>query len=334
MTAKNITNQPFKMHAGQSMAPMAPQDGPFQYLPADLVRQILYLSNNDGSAGLVSKNWNNLTFAVVKERNQELKNAIPRIIEKLSPDTQAECIAELAQLQEAYPVNAHFVVSFPEARKVFLAGKGALVGIIRKRSEEERDQLQVTISKELPDSLKDVFEISKLNLNTFENVDLDTFLTLLQSFPPLSMNDRGPVVYRAVCLNNIEFVMLLLANGPIAPSYRRWAVYDAARNNNLELVKLLMNHGPMFKNHQGLAVYDAARSGNLELVKLLLAYGSISEYHRVWAIAQAAWNQNFEIVSELMNNQTIGMLGDFIAITAWFASMLYSKLPSLNSDPH
>ena len=256
MTTGTITNLNIESQVDK---PIALQEGPIKKIPADIVGSILYFANESESTRLVSQDWNERTFAVVTYKNQELERTISVIIEKLNPDTQAQCIAELGELQDAHQFKSKFVVSFPEARQVFLTNKGSLVGILRKLSEEERDQLQNAIGDELPDSLKDVFEISKLHFMSFENVNnvnVDTFFTLLQSYQPISMDDRGTAVAN---LNNIEFVRLLLANGSISTESRGVAVSRSVFENNLELVRLLLANGSISTEYRGYVVNSAIK---------------------------------------------------------------------------
>lgn len=317
MTTGTITNQTFGSQTGQLIAL---QEGPIKKIPGDIVGSILYFANESESTRLVSQVWNALTFAVVKYKNQELQNTITRIIEKFNPDIQAPCIAELAQLQEAHQFKSNFVISFPEVRQLFLTNKGLLVGILRKLPVEEVDQLQIAIKKELPDSLKDIFEIANLYLMLVDNIALDTFFTLLQSCEPLSMDTRGTAVYHAVCLNNSEFVKLLLANGPISYGDRGIAVIRAVSENNLEIVKFLLNNGSILERHRGIAVQAAINNDNFELVKLLLDDGPIPHDDRRWEILKATLNMDLELVAALTDKWIIADIG---IGAAWLGSVVW-----------
>jgi hypothetical protein len=287
MAIVTITNQNVGSRADQSIAP---QEEPIKTIPAEIVGVILYHANDSASTRLVSRNWNDLTFAVIKCKNQELLHTIPRIIEKLSPD-KAQCIAELTQLQKAHQCKSQIVVSFPETRHLFLTNKGVLVGSLKKLSEIERDLLQIAIGEELPDSLKDIFEISKLDLKFFENGNVDTFFTLLQSCQPLSKWDRGEAVLPAVRDNNLELVKVLLADGPIYDWDRRTAVQSAENNNNLELVRLLLDNGSIPYNDRVHAILGATVHMSLELVPVLTDNIQDLALHATW-LGVMAWLAN------------------------------------------
>ncbi|MFI5344474.1 MAG: ankyrin repeat domain-containing protein, partial [Chlamydiales bacterium] len=266
-------------------------EGPIRTISPEILESILFLTNHSESTRFVSHIWNDLTFTAAKNsKNQELKQTIPLIIEKLNPGTHAECIADLAELQEAHRSLSDYVTTFAEVQRLFLIEKGLVIGILRKLPVEERDQLQEALDEELPDSMKDLFEISKLNLRTVKNINLDTFFTLLQSYQPLSKKDRGEAVVQAAEINNLDFVKLLLANGPISKLFRGAAVDAAAKSNNIELVKLLLANGAISEIHREYAVLKAAKNNNLELFKLLLADGPISEWYRGVIVMKAAAN--------------------------------------------
>jgi hypothetical protein len=297
------------------------QEGPIKTIPADIVGSILYFANNSESTRLVNQDWNERTFAVVAYKNQELERTIPLIIKKLDPATQAQCIAELTDLQRALSPLVFNQLTFREARFSFLDNKAELVIILRKLPENERDQLQNAIGEELPNSLKDVFEISTLNIRTVGNINVDTFFTLLQSYQPLSRDDRGWAVANAANFDNMEFVKLLLASGPISMEDRGWAIQIAAYRNNLELVKLLLANGPILERSRGFIVLRAVSDNNLELVKVLLAGGPIPHEDRRAAIWVATVNMNLELVHVLTDMWIIAELcvgAALIGGLAWF----------------
>ncbi|MFI5344475.1 MAG: hypothetical protein ACHQUC_09670 [Chlamydiales bacterium] len=321
-------------HAKQTFEPQTTSlsEGPIKTIPTEILQSILFLTNHSESTRLVSRNWNVLTFTPAKNSNiHELNQTISLITEKLNPDTHAECIAALAAVQDAH--ESCYVNTFAEVRRLFLINKGLVIGILRKLPEEERDQLQIAIGEELPDSMKDLFEISKLDLTddlaAVENLDLDTFFTLLQSCQPLSMDDREKAFFLAVYLDDIEFVKLVLADGPISEYHRALAVCEATENNNpdlvrlllskscqplsiddrekafflavhlddIEFVKLVLADGPISEDHRGFAVYEATENNNPDLVRLLLSNGPISEDHRELAISTAIENNHQELLS-------------------------------------
>jgi hypothetical protein len=303
MTSITKVNQIFEPQTAQ---PILLQEGPIRIIPTEIVGSILFLANHSESTRLVSRVWKALTLTADKKANgHELEQTFRLITEKLNPDTYAKCIADLAELQGTHQSLSGYVATFAEVRGLFLIDKGFGIGILRKLPSEERDQLQIAIGDQLPDSMKDVFKISKLHPQTVKNVVLDTFFTLLQSYQPLSGYQRGWAVSTAAENNNIEFVKLLLADGPISENLLGRAVMIAAKNNNLKLARLLLANGPIHDQDRAAAVENATVNNNPELVELLLANEPISEYYRGQTVILAARYNHLEIVKLLLANGPI-----------------------------
>ncbi len=280
-------------------------EGPITTISPKILESILIFTNESKNTLLVSHMWNVLTFAGLINWNKQKIQQIIRLVSIQLPNTHAKCIRELEQLQDAHQSLSGHVTTFAEVRRLFLIVKGSLIGIIRKLPEETRDQLQTAIGEELPDSMKDLFRISKLDLMTVKNVDLDTFFTLLQSCQPLSIEDRHQAIARAAELDNIEFAKLILANTPIHDRCIEWAVLQATLNDNLEFVRLLLANGSISQKYRGLTTVEAAGNNNLELVKLLLANGPISQEHRGDAVIGAVNKKNPKLVKLLLANGPI-----------------------------
>jgi hypothetical protein len=264
-----------------------PEEGPVRTIPLEILTYILFLTNDSERNLLVSHYWKDLTFTTAKNANSlVLKQSIQWITEKLNPDAYSKCIADLAELQKVHQSLSDDIPIFAEIRQLFLISKSLIIGLLRKLPEEERDQLQIKIGDQLPDSMKDLIEISKLDLESVDNVDLDTYSMLLKSYQTLSIEDRGDAVLHAAEINSTEYVEILLANGPISEEDRGAAVCEVvARYGNLELVELLLANGPISEDDRGMALQRASRNNDLELITLLLANGPVPQaYLRFTAI--------------------------------------------------
>jgi hypothetical protein len=305
MTPINNTNQ-----APGPQSTLLVQEGPITALPSEIVGCILFYTNDSGSARLVNRDWNIINFTTVKNsQKNDLKQTILLLTETLSPDTHAECIVALAEIQEAHHTLSGHATTCSEARRLFLITKGLLVGILRKLPEEERNQLQKALGEELPDSMKDLFKICTLHLipsitdfsngSATEDVNLDTFFVLLQSYPDLTMFMRARAVSAAANRNNIGCLKLLLASGPITDDTRGNAVFTTVQRNNIEGVKLLLANGPISEVYRGRSVWHATEINNIELAQLLLDNGPISEEDRKGILWLAARKGNTELVNLL-----------------------------------
>jgi hypothetical protein len=199
-------------------------EGPLRIIPSEIVKYILFLTNQRENTQLVSRAWKDLAFEAIKQpTKQELKQTIRLITEQLDPGRHAQCIADLAEIQAGRQPSSNYLATYVAVGQLFLVVKGLVIGAIRKLPVKEKDQLQLAIGDQLPESMKDLFKISKLNFIpsitdfftsskqdifeisrlTTENVDLDTFFTLLQSCHPLSIDMRSYVVHAAIKRNNI-----------------------------------------------------------------------------------------------------------------------------------
>jgi hypothetical protein len=275
-------------------------EGPITTISPETLESILFFTNQSRFTRLVSRKWNDLTFAGIENfKKREIKQTIRLIIDKLNLDTHAQFITDLAEIQDAHHSLTKFLVTPSQIQRLFLISKGVVIGILRKLPEEKSDQLQIALSEELPDSMKDLFVISKLNLKRIKDIEQDTYFTLFQSCRPLSITDRGKAFSVAIRIKNIIFVKLLLADGPISVHVRGWAVCKAAKKDNLELAKLLLTNGPILIDDRGWAVYKAAKNNNQKLVELLLANGPIPQFHLLWAAEAAEENDNPELVQLL-----------------------------------
>lgn len=287
------TNHTFVQTAPQ---PAFSLEAPITTILPDLLELILIFTNESENTRLVSRHWNVLTFtAFIKIKTQELKQTIQLITEQLDPG--AQCTADLVKFQNTH----HFFHegTFAKVRNLFLTDKGSVIGIFRKLPMQERDQLQITIGNQLPDSMKNFFEISRVSLWYVPNVDRDTLFTLLQSYQPLSKEARHLAILDAARNNNTEFIKLLLADGSMTYADREVLLMQADRLNNLEVFKLLLAIRPISERTRELSFVEAARLNNLEVVKLLLANGPISETIRAIAIDYAIANNNPEMVQLL-----------------------------------
>jgi hypothetical protein len=259
MTTTSITNTNKIFETGTTSLP----EGPIRTISPKILASIPIFTDESE----VSRIRNDFAFSAEKSKKQALEKTIALITEKLDQNTHTQCIADLAELQDVYESRFSEAASFIEIQQLFLAVKGVGIGILRKLPEEERDELQVAIDDQLPGSMKDLFEIADLDLESVGNVDLDTFFILLQSCQPLSIDNREEAVFRATSLGNSEFVELLLADGPISEEERGLIVCKAVKNNNPEIVKLLLAHGPITDDYREVALKRAA--GDIELVNLL-----------------------------------------------------------------
>jgi hypothetical protein len=255
------TNHTFLQTAQPAFSPEAP----ITTILPELLEYILIFTNQSENTRLVSRHWNVLTFtAFIKFKTQELKQTIQLITERLDPG--AQCTADLVNFQNTH----HFVHegTFAKVRNLFLADKGLVIGMFRKLPEKERDQLQIAIGNQLPDSMKNLFMISKLAIWDVRNVDRETLFTLLQSYQPISIKDRQLALLDATQENNIEFVKLLLADGPITDIKREVLLMEATCHN-LEVFKLLLASGPISETTRAIAIKYAVKNNNLEIVQLL-----------------------------------------------------------------
>ena len=280
-------------------------EGPIKSISFEILEYILFLTNQSEITQWVSHAWRDLTFSSVKySRKTELIQTIQLIIERLNPYTHALSITNLTILKNVKSFS-EYVVTFEKVNECFLVGKGLIVCILRNLPENERIQLQKALDRDLPNSMKNVFEISTLNIRTVESVDLDTFCTLLQSDQPLSRHDREEAAIHAAFINNLEYLKLLLANGPISERCRAKIVCFGVESNNLKLIKWVLVNGSISEKHLGQAVWVAAENNNPILVKWLLAYGPISSFYRGLAAVEAARNNNIEIIKILLVDGSI-----------------------------
>jgi hypothetical protein len=276
------------------------EEGPITIIPFDTLKHILIITNHffthqSESFLLVCRDWQVLTFTTAKEFSKyALYQTISLISEKLNPNEHAKCITELAEIQDAY--QSLTVTTCAQVQRLFLINKGFIIGALRNVPEEERDQFQIALGDELPDSMKDIFEISKLNLRMLITVDLDKFFTLLQSYQPLAIEDRGAVVHGLARENTLEILKVLLANGPISEDNRGLAVQLAATDNDIELVRLLLANGKIPDLWLDAAILNAAiyQNGpiNPELVELLKSHGE----------------ETYNLAIEVNNNEEIAKL--------------------------
>ena len=264
MTLRGVTNHPFV----QTAQPASPTEGLITAILPELLEYILIYTNQSENTRLVSRHWNVLTFtAFIKFKTQELKHTIQLITEQLDPDIHAQRRADLVSFQNTHHFDHEG--TFAKVRQLFLADKGLVIGMFRKLPDVKRDQLQIDLGKELPDSMKNLFKISKLSLFDVPIVDRDTFFTLLKSCEPLSMDNRYHAIFFATQKNYIEFVKLLLADGPISDKDRQVIFLEAASLNHLEVVKLLLANGPISETTREIAIREAVKNNYPEIVQLL-----------------------------------------------------------------
>ncbi len=291
--------------------------------PNEISRYILFLTNDSQKTTVVSHDWNVLTFPVAKESNKyDLERTILLITKALDPVLchdpvkLAECIADLKEIQDAHQSLTNSVTTCGQIKRLFLISKGLVIGMLRNLTREEKDLLETAIAKDLPDSMKDIFEISGLALwrvyarlySSHENpVNSDTFFTLLQSCNPLSIKDRGEALFFAIQANNMEFAQMLLANGPISEEAGKKAVvclYNWYIPNCVELILAILANGLTLLG-RGVALCIAARNNNSELAKLILADGPIGEIERGLAVKEAHHINNLELIKLFLANGPI-----------------------------
>lgn len=275
----------------------------FGTIPPEIVESILFFTNQCERTGSVSRDWNDLTFNAAKYPNQQaLEQTIPLIAENIDLDKYAQCISNFVDLQDMHQFLSGYADTSAEFQRLVLINKGLVIGILRKLSVEDREQLQIEIGAELPDSMKDIFEISTLDLSTVTGIARDKFFTLLQSYQPLSKVMRSTAVVHATDINNIEFVRLLLTDGSISSLDLKQAVFNAVINNNPELIELLLAKSSNSEQMRGLAVGSATGYNNLELVRSLLANGTISEGLLTLAVESAIEHNNLELIKLLLDH--------------------------------
>jgi hypothetical protein len=302
-TTKRGRHSAFELQTAQ---PTLLPEGPIKTINPEILEYILFLTNQSENTRWVCHEWKDLTITAVKyTKKPELTQTIQLIIEKLNPYKHALCITNLDALQTMQQSFSDYLVTLEKVRHYFLVGKGLVICILRSLPEEERNQLQNVIGAQLPDSTKNVFEISTLNIRTVENVDLDTFFTLLQSAQPLSMKDREEAALHAAFISNLQYLKALLTNGPISDTCRAKIIWGAIRKNDLELIEWVLANGSISRRHLGRAVWIATENNYLIGVKWLLAYGLISEFYRGLAVVEAARNNHIEIVKILLTDGPI-----------------------------
>jgi hypothetical protein len=264
-------------------------EGPITTISSEIAVSILCLTNQCENTKQVSREWKNLTFtATINLKKHELKQAISLLTEQLYPGIQ--CIEDLAELQTAHQFLSGYVITFGEIQRLFLIAKGLSIGFLRKLPEEEKNQLQ-TLTPQLPNSMKDIFD-----LTTDENTNLETYFTLLQSRLCLSLHDQGKAVFSAIQKYGINFCKLQMATDPMLEEDRGSAVVEAIESNDQELALVLLATGPISEEALGSAAMTAAQNDNAEIIEALLATGLISEQARGSTVMMAAQNDNIEIV--------------------------------------
>lgn len=281
-------------------------EGPFGTIPLEIVESILFFTNNGESTRLVSWIWKDRTFPAAKNSNiHELQQTILLIAENLNPDKHAQWITDLAEIQDTHQSHSNDAATFAKVKQLFLINKGLVIGILRKLSVEDRNQLQRKIGHQLPDSMKDIFKISTLDIKAakdIQNLNLDTFFTLLQSCQPLSVEDREAAFFAASY--NVGFVKLLLTDGPLSEKVRKYLGFP---NDPAFIKSVLANNSNSeeFLGEAACRVTDAFSScyDVEKRVKLLLGIGSISEKMRRKAAIQAFYNnRGLEVVRLLLAN--------------------------------
>lgn len=299
MTPITKRNRPLYFEL-QTAQPTSIPEGPIKIITPEILEYILVLTNQSETTQWVSREWKGLTLSSVKySKKPELTQTIQLIIEKLNPYKNVQCITNFAILQNVQQSFSDSAATLEHVHQYFLGGKSLVVCFLRRLPENERNQLQNAIGPQLPNSMKNVFEISKLDIRTVKNVDLDTFLTLLQS-DHLSKSERGEAAVHAAFISNFEYVALLLANGPISDKCLTKIIWQAAAENNLEFLKWVLANGLISAMHLGMAVWAAAEYDYPILVKWLLTYGPISELYRGCAVVEAARSNNLELVKLLL----------------------------------
>lgn len=289
--------------ASQKTQPPSFQEDPIKTIPPEILEHILFLIDENENTRFVSRDWQSLSLSLFKKsKSQEVENNIRLLTEQFNPTQRDNIISYFQKLLEIFQLRSENFGTYAKVQRIFLIFKGEILYRLR---------YQTQIPSGLPNSLKNVFEIAKLNINSAMNVDLETFFTLLQSYPPLSQSNRGSAVIHATDINKIEFIKLLLADGPISEDKRKEAVEHALREHKVEIANLLQADKPILEKEQGYSGWDdigffmkVARKNSfgkllidnyLNLIKSL-AKGPISESDRQWVLDLAQENGNQELI--------------------------------------